>query len=185
VFKDRASDRRRQAGSVGCGLEALEGRQFLSATYVAKQPAAPHAVKTATVKPLVTTTPKRTVRANVIQLDNGIDGDYRGDLSFPDDTFKQFDLTLAPGNGGRHAGTVTITTFDPQTEAQVGLPVVFKVQFIVNAAGDFRVLHVARNQITVMRGRFVDGTIQGQFQQWNKGGTVKGDIFAYQNSRLG
>jgi hypothetical protein len=182
-------------GSTACGLEALEGRQFLSTTYVAKQPTAPlgthHA---ATVKPLVRTstvkTPapsvkrSRAPRATVIQLDGpGPEGDYSGDLSFPNDTFKVCDISIGPGDAnGRFPGVITLTTLDPQTEAPVGQPVVLKVLFTVNAAGDFRVLHVARNVITVIRGQIVDGTLQGQFQQWNRNGTIKGDIFTYANN---
>src|SRR4051794_35806507 len=78
VFKAR-DDGRRMLGSAACGLEALEGRQFLSTTYVAKRSAAPlHLHHAATVQPLVTTAHKtsapsvkrsRTVNATVIQLD--------------------------------------------------------------------------------------------------------------------
>ena len=170
-------------------VESLEGRQLLSVTHVADRPSVKKAAPPpATVKLLVqSSTHVRSVKATrVIATDDPFLGTFNGDLSSPaDGTFSNCQIQIASTDGhGNYFGSIAEAKVDPQTE-QVGPSTRRDVQFKINAAGDLSMITVSAGQIAILKGRVVDGTIQGTYRTVSRFGSVVRQVYTGRNFGLG
>jgi hypothetical protein len=168
----------------GCGLEALEGRQLLSATYAGGHAMVTHvmAPPAASVHPLAHS-PRRAVAAvgsarprALLRVDDPFVGDYGGSLFIDSMHQRIVKLSIQTTDGqGNYFGTFGIADVNGQT---TGPTVTRRVQFRINAAGDFLMLSVGPKLVVSIKGVVTDGTVQGAYRSWERGGAFQSSLYA-------
>jgi hypothetical protein len=173
-----------------CGLEALEGRQLLSATYAGGHAPVTHIVAppAASVHPLVHS-PRRAAAVGsarpraAVRVDDPFVGDYGGSLFIDSMHQRIVKLSIQTTDGqGNYFGTFGIADVNGQA---TGPAVTRRVQFRINAAGDFLMLSVGPKLVVTIKGVVTDGTVQGVYRSWERGGAFQSSLYASTNFGVG